>query len=62
MLVCEDLKEQEWRIFGSDNFNQVFWALGLLPQDNVKKFLSLHNRDYLNHLHLQIMLHTNIKI
>ena len=44
VLVCEDLKEQEWRIFGSDNFNQVFWALGLLPQDNVKKFLSLHNR------------------
>ena len=24
VLVCEDLKEQEWRIFGSDNFNQVF--------------------------------------
>ena len=47
VLVCEDLGEQTgwgWRIFGSTNFNQVFYALGLLPTKNVEDFIYANGR------------------
>jgi len=47
VLVCEDLGEQTgwgWRIFGSDNFNQIFYALGLLPTKNVEDFIYANGR------------------
>ena len=47
VLVCEDLGEQtgwDWRIFGSDNFNQVFYALGLLPSKNIEDFIYAYGR------------------
>ena len=47
MLVCEDLGEQtgwDWRMFGSDNFNQIFWALGLLSKEKVTDFLYSYGR------------------
>lgn len=47
VLVCEDLGEQTgwgWRIFGSDNFNQIFYALNLLPKENVEDFIQAYGR------------------
>ncbi len=47
VLVCEDLGEpqgSDWRIFGSSNFNQVLWALGMLSQKNATDFIFAHGR------------------
>lgn len=47
VLVCEDLGEQTgwgWRIFGSDNFNQIFYALNLMPKQNIEEFIGSYGR------------------
>lgn len=47
MLLCEDLGEDQgwgWRIFGSDNFNQIFYALGILGPAKAKDLLNSYGR------------------
>jgi len=44
VLLCEDIGNVEWRIFGAHNWNQVLYALNLLPQQGLIDHVSAYNQ------------------